>query len=133
MSDSPNNLNRVLVVTNIVMAAAICALVARELFDAPNNVYAAGGAAGGKYIAVPIQYSQNREALMVIDTSSDVMIAYGVDIRGDKIYAASGRTIDQDFKLVTKTRENYFTGIDSGNRQYYPRAIREALEKGATE
>lgn len=130
MRDSSNNLTRVMVVTNIVMAAAICALVARELFDRPGDVYASGGAAGGKYIAVPIQYAQNREVLMVIDTSSDVMIAYGVDIKGDRIYAASGRTMDQDFKMVSKMRDNYFTGVDPGNRQYYPRAIKDLIEKG---
>ena len=130
MKGPPSDITRILVITNILMTAAICVLVARELFDGPESAYASGGAAGGKYIAVPIQFQNNREALMVIDTSSDVMIAYNLDARGDKIHPTTGRTIDQDFKLVAKLKDNYFAGVGAADRQYYPRSIRDALKKG---
>ncbi len=130
MKGLPSDITRILVITNILMTAAICVLVARELFEGPESAYASGGAAGGKYIAVPIQFQSNREALLVIDTSSDVMIAYNLDSRGDKIYPSSGRTIDQDFKLVAKLKDNYFAGVGAADKQYYPRSIRDALAKG---
>ena len=130
MNGSPNGITRVLVITNIIMAVAVCVMVARGLFNEPEDVYATGGAAGGKYIAVPIQYTTNREALLVIDTSTDVMIAYNLDARGDKIYPSSGRTIDQDFKLVTKLDNNYFSGGTSSTKNLMPQNIRKSLEGG---
>jgi len=130
MSGSSNDLTRVVLIMNIVLVVAVCALVAKEFMQSPsNNAYAAGGASGGKYIAVPLQYGQYNEALVLIDTSSDAMVVYQLNQRGDNIYPPTARTIDQDFKILMKMKENYWTGVGANDKGFYPANMRDSLAK----
>jgi hypothetical protein len=124
-----NELMRIVLIMNIVLVLAVCVLVGKEFMKDSPKAYASGGAAGGKYIAVPIQFQQNREALIVIDTSSDAMIVYGLDTRGDVVYTASGRTMDQDFKYLLKMKDNFWGGVGPNDRAYYPAGLRDAITK----
>jgi len=127
-----NNLMRIVLIMNIVLVAAVCLLGAKEFMNDSPRAYASGGAATGKYIAVPIQYDVNREVLAVIDTTSDSIILYGVDRQGEVVYPTAGRTMDQDFNYLLKSapdkkKDTFFSGVGPNQRGWTPAEIRQAI------